>query len=101
MIRDITIGRYYPADSPVHSLDPRVKLAGTLTFMISVFFIKGLPSFIFATAVLAAAVTVSKIPFGIFIRGIRAIRVILAITFIVTLFSTAGTPLFSAGAHIC
>ncbi|MCR4672227.1 MAG: energy-coupling factor transporter transmembrane protein EcfT [Lachnospiraceae bacterium] len=97
MIRDITIGRYYPADSPVHSLDPRVKLAGTLVFMVSVFFIKGLPSFIFATAVLIAAILVSKIPFGLFIRGIRAIRFILVITFIVTLFSTAGRTLFQIG----
>ena len=37
MIRDITIGQYYPADSPLHKLDPRTKLMGTLVFIISVF----------------------------------------------------------------
>ena len=37
MIRDITIGQYYPAKSPIHKLDPRTKLAGTLIFIISVF----------------------------------------------------------------
>ena len=40
MIRDITIGQYYPADSVLHRLDPRVKLVGTLTFLISLFFYK-------------------------------------------------------------
>ena len=37
MIRDITIGQYYPAESVIHRLDPRVKLVGTLTFIISLF----------------------------------------------------------------
>ena len=38
MIRDITIGQYYPAKSVIHKLDPRTKLFGTLMFIISVFF---------------------------------------------------------------
>lgn len=37
MIRDITIGQYYPAKSPIHRMDPRTKLFGTLIFIISVF----------------------------------------------------------------
>ena len=38
MIRDITIGQYYPVDSVIHRLDPRVKLSGTMLFMISLFY---------------------------------------------------------------
>lgn len=37
MIRDITIGQYYAAKSPIHRLDPRVKLAGTMLYIISLF----------------------------------------------------------------
>ena len=37
MIRDITIGQYYPADSVIHKLDPRTKLVGTIGFIVSVF----------------------------------------------------------------
>ena len=37
MIRDITIGQYYPAQSPIHRLDPRVKIVCTLIFLISLF----------------------------------------------------------------
>ena len=40
MIRDITIGQYYPAKSVVHRLDPRVKLVGTLLYLISLFLFK-------------------------------------------------------------
>lgn len=40
MIRDITIGQYYPAKSVLHRLDPRVKLVGTLLYLISLFFIQ-------------------------------------------------------------
>ena len=43
MIRDITIGQYYPADSPLHKLDPRTKLMGTLVFIISVFLFNTIP----------------------------------------------------------
>ena len=38
MIRDITIGQYYPVDSPIHRLDPRTKLFGTMIYIISLFF---------------------------------------------------------------
>ena len=41
MIRDITIGQYYPADSVLHKMDPRAKLVGTLVFIISVFVCSG------------------------------------------------------------
>ena len=40
MIRDITIGQYYPTNSVIHRLDPRVKLAGTMIFLISLFYHK-------------------------------------------------------------
>lgn len=42
MIRDITIGQYYPADSVIHKLDPRTKLVGTIGFIVSVFFVSHL-----------------------------------------------------------
>ena len=42
MLRDITLGQYYPADSVIHKLDPRVKLFGTLIYIISLFVFKGM-----------------------------------------------------------
>ena len=52
MIRDITIGQYYPAKSILHRLDPRVKVVSTLLFLISLFLFRSIPGYIIATAFL-------------------------------------------------
>ncbi len=49
MIRDITLGQYYQADSPVHRMDPRVKITGTLFFIISLFVAKNITAYAVAT----------------------------------------------------
>lgn len=56
MIRDITIGQYYKADSVIHRLDPRVKLMGTLIFIISLFM--GMNIWIYAVVTVALAVVI-------------------------------------------
>ena len=50
MLRDITLGQYYPADSVIHKLDPRVKLFATLIYIISLFCFKGIAALLAATA---------------------------------------------------
>ena len=40
MLRDITLGQYYPGESPIHKLDPRTKILGTLLYLISLFIVK-------------------------------------------------------------
>ena len=62
MLRDITLGQYYPADSVIHKLDPRVKLFGTLIYIISLFVFKGLPAFILAAIFLVVLIKLSKVP---------------------------------------
>ena len=63
MLRDITIGQYYQAKSPIHALDPRVKLVGTMVFLISLFIGRNVIMYAVATAFLAAVIKVSKVPF--------------------------------------
>ena len=63
MIRDITIGQYYPAKSIVHRLDPRVKLVSTLFYLISLFLFKSISGYLIATIFLAAVIRVSRVPF--------------------------------------
>ena len=60
MIRDITLGQYYPIESPIHRLDPRTKLAGTLIFIVALFVAQGLVAYLIATAFLASVIRVSK-----------------------------------------
>ena len=96
-MRDITIGQYYPADSVLHRLDPRVKLVGTFAFLISLFVGKGIAAYAIATVFLAAMIRLSKVPFQMIIKGLKAIIIILLITVSFNLFLTEGEILFQAG----
>ena len=88
MIRDITIGQYYPAKSVLHRLDPRVKLTCTLLYLISLFLFKSIPGYIVATVFLAAVIRLSKVPFKYIMRGMKPVIMILLITVIFNLFLT-------------
>ena len=69
MMRDITIGQYYPAESLIHRLDPRVKLSGTMLFLIAVFAGRGIAGLLLITVFLAAVIRISKVPFGYIIKN--------------------------------
>ena len=73
MIRDITIGQYYPAESVIHRLDPRVKLVGTLTFIISLFLYRSFLMYLVAAVFLTIVIKASKVPFRFMIKGLKAI----------------------------
>ena len=97
MFRDFIIGQYYPADSVIHRLDPRVKLLGTLLFLIMVFLIRDIPCFILVTAFLCITIALSKVPLRRMLRGLRAILTILVLTFLFSLFLTPGDMIFAIG----
>lgn len=94
MIRDITIGQYYPADSMVHKLDPRVKLFATMIYIIALFSFKGIVGFAIITGFLAFVIKASKVPFSYITKGLKAIVVLLLITAIFNLFLTPGDITF-------
>lgn len=95
MIRDITIGQYYPAKSVLHRLDPRVKLVSTLLYLISLFLFKSIPGYIMATLFLFGVIRASKVPFKHIVKGLRAVVMLLIITVIFNLFLTRdGAVLF-------
>ena len=94
MIRDITIGQYYPADSVLHRLDPRVKISGTLLYIISLFLVNNLWGYLIAALVLSAVIRASKVPFGYIVKGLKAVIILLLFTVCFNLFLTSGTPVF-------
>lgn len=94
MIRDITIGQYYPADSVLHRLDPRVKITGTLVYIVSLFLVKNLWGYLIAALALAAVIRISKVPFGYIVKGLKAVVILLLFTVCFNLFLTSGTPIF-------
>lgn len=93
MIRDITLGQYYQADSPLHKMDPRVKIVGTLVFIISLFVAGNVTAYIAATIFLAAMIIISKVPFRFIVKGMKAIVVLMMITVVFNMFLTPGEAL--------
>lgn len=95
MLRDITLGQYYQTESVIHRLDPRVKLAGTLLYIISLFFFKNFLAYLVAAMFLAVVIRLSRVPFGFMVRGMKAIVFLLLVTVVFNLFLTPGTPVLT------
>ncbi len=92
MLKDITLGQYYPGDSVIHRLDPRTKLVGTLAFIISLFLFRSFTVYLAAAVFLGTIIRISKVPFKFMVRGLKSIMVLLVITMSFNLFLTPGTP---------
>lgn len=97
MIRDITIGQYYPVDSPIHKLDPRVKLIGTMAFIFSLFTFNNFFGYIVVVIFVAGVIKVSKVPFKFIVKGLKAIVILLLFTVTFNMFLTPGKELFRIG----
>lgn len=97
MIRDITLGQYYPADSVLHRLDPRVKFLGTMAFVVSVFLFNSFIGYGVATIFLAAMIAISKVPVKFMFKGLKAILFILLFTVFFNVILTPGEILWKFG----
>lgn len=95
MIRDITIGQYYPADSVIHRLDPRVKFVGTMVYIVALFLFNSFWGFIPAVVFFAGLIAVSKIPLRYIFKGLKSILFLLIFMMIFNLFLTPGNVLCS------
>ena len=89
MIRDITIGQYFPGNSVIHRLDPRVKIIATLLFIIELFIVDNFLGF--------AVAGVSGVPLGYIVRGLKPIIIILLFTFTLNMFMIDGRILWQWG----
>ena len=93
MIRDITIGQYYQVDSVIHRLDPRVKLLGTLIYVISLFIVNSPIGYGLALLFLVSCIALSNVPAKYMLKGLKSIVFILV-------FSAMFIVLFTSGEHI-
>lgn len=97
MIRDMTLGQYYKTDSVLHRLDARVKLAGTVLFVITLFLPKSLVSLGIATVFLGMLIKLSKVPFSMILRGVKPLLIIICFSAVVNLLCTPGTIIAEFG----
>lgn len=97
MLKDITIGQYFPGNTLIHRLDPRVKIIITTLFIVSLFFIKSFIPYIFIVAFILFVTRVAKIPVKYILKGIKPLTFIILITFFINIFMTKGEVLFEIG----
>ena len=94
MIRDITLGQYFPGESPIHRLDARTKIIATLLYIIELFVVNNFWGFLIAAVALGAVIAVSRVPVSFIFRGLSAVFIIIAFTVIINLFMVDGTILW-------
>ncbi|MCL2702242.1 MAG: energy-coupling factor transporter transmembrane protein EcfT [Defluviitaleaceae bacterium] len=87
---NVTIGQYYPADSFVHQLDPRVKLLGVTLFIAALFTVNSFAGYAFIAVCMGLAIYATKVPPIFMLRGLRALIFILIFTSALNIFFTAG-----------
>ena len=98
MLDNITLGQYYPADSLVHRLDPRTKILLLVALIVAIFLARNLLAFVPVIAFLCLAARLSKTPFSLLLKGLKPLRLILILTFLLNLFFLSGeTPLLNLG----
>ena len=90
MLKDITLGQYYPVDSFVHRLDPRIKIILTFAFIVGVFMGQTLFAYIPVIAFIYLAAKVAHLPIKMLVKGLKPLRFILVFTFVLNLFFSGG-----------
>ncbi len=90
MLKDITLGQYFPGNSPVHRLDPRTKLILLVVYIVSLFTAQNWLSYGLNLLFLAVVIAISQIPLKSILHGMKPLVFILVFTGILNLFFTGG-----------
>lgn len=95
MIKDITLGQYFPGESIIHRMDPRVKIVLTIALLITLLIINSYTAFLLYAILSFTEVIVSKVPVKYTLKGLKPIMFIVVFAGIMNIFFTPGTPIFS------
>ena len=93
MMKNITMGQYYPVDSWVHRLDPRTKILLTVAMIVAVFVVKTMVGYGLILGFMYLVSKLSNIPFKMLVKGIKPLKFILILTFILNLFFNTGATM--------
>ena len=86
MFKDIAFGQYYPTDSVVHRMDPRMKLSLTVLFVVAIFFVNTYFGFMMTAAVLLFIILLAQLPMLSVLKSVRAIIFIVIFAAVINLF---------------
>lgn len=95
MFKDITLGQYFPGNSPIHRLDPRTKILLMIAYIVLVFLVENMWLYLLPAALVVFTVALANIPMSYLYRSLKPLRWLLVFMFVINLFFTAGeTVLF-------
>ena len=94
MLKDITLGQFFPGDSLLHRLDPRTKIVLLFFFLAAIFVFDSPLAYAALTAFTAALIAVSRVPFLLMLKALKPLSWIIAFTFVIHLVSTPGDAFF-------
>ena len=94
-LRDITLGQFFPGNSPIHNLDPRAKLVAMICYIVALFMGQWFVTYAILLVVLIAVVKVSTVKPKALVRGLKPVVFILVFTAVLNVFYTPGEPLVS------
>ncbi len=95
MLKDITLGQFFPGNSLIHRLDARAKIIATILYIAILFTAANIYGFSVAFVFLLTVIAISKIPIKTMIKSIRPLIFIIALTSVLNIFYTDGTPIFT------
>ena len=94
MLKDITLGQYFPGNSPIHRMDPRTKLLALILYIVTIFIADGLIPYVICAAGLVAVIRISRIPLKLILKSLKPIVIIIIFTGALNILYTPGTELF-------
>ena len=95
MLKDITLGQYFPGDTVVHHLDPRTKVLMVMIYLVALFTANSVITLGLVALFLAMVITVSQVKLRLLVRGLRPLVIILVFTGVLNIFLTPGEPILS------
>ncbi len=90
MLKDITLGQYFPIESPIHKIDPRIKIFAVIIFMIAIFMCKTPFAFLVVALFNVALIFLSKISFITILKALKPVLFLIVFTAVINLFLTSG-----------
>lgn len=97
MLKDITIGQYFPTGSLIHKTDPRIKILIVTLYMVFLFIINSFIGYGLMILWVFLATKLSKLPAKMIFKGLKPLRWIILITFVINMIFTKGSSIFSLG----
>ena len=93
MLKDVTLGQYFPGETSVHKLDPRTKLVLVIVYIVALFLAKGAASYALVAACLLVVIGISKIHLKVIVKSLKPLLLIIVLTALLNLFYGSGEPL--------